>query len=225
MHARAQSRTAQFLAFIPALHASTLVAAAATLYVSPTGSNTPPYTNWATAARAIQTGVNAAANGDTVRVAPATYSLTAPVIVDRGVTLVGDTGAASTILHGSGTTNCIRMAHTGAVLRGFTVRNGRAYDGGGVYLAKYGVVEECTLSNNVASHYGGGICADYIDTLEDCLMAGNWTAGNGGGACIYQTPMWNLTVVDNEAEQSCGGIYRTPSGTGGFYRLEVRRAN
>ena len=344
MHARAQSPTARFLAFIPALHAFTLVAAAATLYVSPTGSNTPPYTNWATAARAIQTAVNAATSGDTVRVGPATYTLTVPVNVDRGITLVGDLGAASTILHGSGTTNCIRMAHTGAVLRGFTVRNGRAYDGGGVYLAKYGVVEECTLSNNVASHYGGGlylatnalvrnctissnfsdncgggiyfyaggriedtsvlrnyvdgyggglyfeghtpgdgaigirllvagnvadweyggglcsydyaetviedstfltnrsvaygggmylsyggavrrckllgnradydgggIYADYIDTLEDCLIADNWTAGDGGGACIYQTPMWNLTVVGNEAEQSCGGIYTTPS--------------
>ena len=339
-----EGHAARLARLVLTLQISTVAAGAATLYVSPTGSNTPPYTNWTTAARAIQTAINAATNGDTVRVGPATYTLAAAVNISRGVSLVGDQGAVSTILHGPGTTNCVRMTHTGAVLRGFTVRNGRARNGGGIYLGAYGVVEECTVSNNVAGdyggglylatnalvrnctissnfadwcgggiyfyaggriedtavlrnfvdgyggglyfegnnrgkgavatrlmvagnvadwEYGGGVCgwdysdaviedstfvtnrsvalgggiylcgggavrrcklfgnraddygggiyADYIAAVESCLIAGNWAGSYGGGVYIYQTPMWNLTIVGNQSDQYAGGIYTTPS--------------
>src|ERR1051325_7275123 len=46
---------------------------AATRYVSPTGGQTAPYTNWTTAARVIQDAVDASANGDQIMVTNGTY--------------------------------------------------------------------------------------------------------------------------------------------------------
>lgn len=183
-------------------------AGAATLYVSPTGSNTAPYTNWATAARAIQTAINAATHGDTVRVGASTYTLTAAVVMDRGVTLVGDLGASSTIVHGSGTTNCIRMLHTGAVVRGFTVRNGRARNGGGIYMGTYGVVEECTLSNNYATYYGGGIYVATNGLVRNCNISSNASDSCGGGIFFRAGGrIEDSTLLRNYVDGYGGGLY------------------
>jgi hypothetical protein len=46
---------------------------ATVLYVSPSGSGTPPYNSWATAATTIQDAVDASTNNDTVLVAAGTY--------------------------------------------------------------------------------------------------------------------------------------------------------
>ena len=47
---------------------------AETRYVSPSGSGTPPYTNWATAAKTIQIAVDFAGAGDLILVGDGIYN-------------------------------------------------------------------------------------------------------------------------------------------------------
>ena len=60
-------------------------AQAATRYVSPSGSHTPPFTNWPTAATDIQSAIDVAVDGDTVLVTNGTYD-TGGVVVHGAMT-------------------------------------------------------------------------------------------------------------------------------------------
>ena len=129
------------LALLPLL----LVAAtalAAVRYVDVNSTNaTPPYTNWATAAKTIQQAVDAAAPGDEIVVTNGTYatggravygSMTNRVAVDKPLTLRSVNGPEFTVIQGHqvpGTTNgdgairCVYLAN-GATLIGFTLTTG-----------------------------------------------------------------------------------------------------
>jgi hypothetical protein len=63
-------------------------ASADTHYVSPFGSDTPPYDSWATAADSIQKGINAASYGDTVMVGAGTYR-EYDIVMTSGISLIG----------------------------------------------------------------------------------------------------------------------------------------
>ncbi|MBK6914728.1 MAG: hypothetical protein IPH11_14160 [Ignavibacteriales bacterium] len=56
-------------------------------YVSPTGSSTPPYTTWETAADSIMECINISTFGDTVYVANGTYK--EQVVMIPGLSLIG----------------------------------------------------------------------------------------------------------------------------------------
>src|SRR6266850_3806284 len=110
---------------------------AATLYVSPTGSQVAPYANWSSAARVIQDAVDAAANGDEVVVTDGTY-LTGGrtvvvvdtnlfttnfffnrVVVDKQLTLRSVNGPTFTVIDGQKSGRCVSLASS-AMLSGFT---------------------------------------------------------------------------------------------------------
>ncbi len=71
-------------------------------YVSKTGSSTPPYTNWATAADSIQKCINICEDGDTIYVANGVYYES--LVVNKILTLIGSS-MDSTIVDGSNSTN------------------------------------------------------------------------------------------------------------------------
>lgn len=82
----------------------------------------------------IQQAINAAVNGDTVRVAPGTYAENID-FHGKAITVTSTAGAAQTIIDG-GQRGTVVTFHTaegpGSVLRGFTVRNGIASFGAGM---------------------------------------------------------------------------------------------
>ncbi len=96
-------------------------------------------------------------------------------------------------------------------LDGFTIRNGKADYGGGLYLtvsASYLLtVENCTIFGN-SSGYGGGVyCTSSSPTLTNCTITGN-RAGYGGGlygSSSSKPTLANCTVSLNSAA-SVGGI-------------------
>lgn len=124
----------------------TLAAFAATHYVDANSANpTPPYGDWATAARTIQDAVDLAASGDCLIVTNGVYGaggraasglLTNRVVLDKAVTVRSVNGPAWTFIQGfqvpdqiSQNTNgarSVRCAYVtnGAVLAGFTLTNG-----------------------------------------------------------------------------------------------------
>ena len=74
------------------------VTKAATWYVSPGGSGTGDGLSPGNATSTIQSAINAAAGGDTVDVAAGTYDLASPIVVNKELTLSGDTATPSNIV-------------------------------------------------------------------------------------------------------------------------------
>jgi hypothetical protein len=85
------------------------------------------------------------------------------------------------------------------VLAGFTLTNGSAGFGGGVYCeSANAVVTNCVLSGNSAWNEGGGA---YGGTLNNCTLTGN----SGGGA--YGGTLNNCALTGNSAWNEGGGAY------------------
>ncbi len=85
-------------------------------YASPSGSDTPPYTSWSTAATVIQDAVDAAESGDTVMVGAGTYSQEVQVH-NKDIDLIGS-GIGETVI----TDYSLQINNvTGGKLEGFTV--------------------------------------------------------------------------------------------------------
>jgi hypothetical protein len=212
-------------------------ALAAVRYVDAnSASPTPPYTNWATAARVIQDAVDAAASGDEIVVTNGLYAtggravgtnlLVNRVAVDKPLTLRSVNGPQFTIIQGyqvPGTTNgdgairCVYLAD-GASLSGFTLTNGatRAGDfgrdqsegcGGGVWCSSTNAtVTNCVITRNSAV-FGGGALGG---TLGHCTLTGNSATGWGGGAgSAYGQPcvLRNCSLTHNSAAAYGGGSW------------------
>lgn len=168
---------------------------AANLYVDASGSATPPYDNWSSAAHTIGTALGAASAGDTVWVADGVYSevgggagnWTNGVIVPPGVTLASANGPAAATLHGANVRRCVYLAGSNTVLSGFTLTGGVATN------------EDAYLEG------GGAYCADYA-TITNCLITSN-RAYRGGGVYVSAGYLDNCHVIDNEALEGGGGIY------------------
>src|SRR5437879_893764 len=150
-------------------------------YVDSNSANpSSPYTNWATAAAAIQDAVDAASSGDEIMVTNGIYvtggravygTMTNRVAVDKPVTLRSVNGPQFTVIQGfqvPGTANgdsairCLYLTN-GVSVFGFTLTNGAThavndYDpytetsGGGVWCEATNtvVVSNCVLSGNSA---------------------------------------------------------------------------
>lgn len=172
----------------------------------------------------IQAGIDAAAEGDTVLVAPGTYTGEDNRKLDFGGidrVLVSEQGAFVTVIDcelsgrgfwfGSGET-------AASVVDGFTVRNGRdlSHDpsGGGIYCFRSSpTLQNCMISDNSASSRGGGgvYCYSSSATLANCTISGNRGLGNdgsgGGIRCVNSAPtLSDCTISENSAGAHGGGI-------------------
>ena len=181
-------------------------------YVAADSANPlPPYTSWATAATNLQDAVDiASVAGSLVLVGNGTYAtggravyatMTNRVAVTKPLTLWSVNGPGLTVIDGTGSVRCVYLAN-GASLSGFTLTNGLADNGGGVWCqSATAVVSNCTLTGNRAP-YGGGA---YGGTLNNCTLTGNDTDGIGGGA--YGGTLNNCTLTGNSAWESGGGAF------------------
>jgi PKD repeat protein len=188
------------LVAIGLLLASTGPAFSAVHYVDLKSSNpTPPYTNWATAATIIQDAVDAASAGDQILVTNGLYTtgghLDGRVVVTKPVAVTSINGPQVTVVNGRA------WLTNGAVLAGFTVTNGVAWDGGGVFCkGNSALVSNCVISGNAALDSGGGA---FGGTLINCTIAGNSATNSGGG--VEACWLTNCTLIANSAVSDAGG--------------------
>jgi hypothetical protein len=197
--------------------AATSSALATVRYVNVNNANpAPPYTNWATAATNIQDAVDAAGAGDEIVVTNGTYAsgsradpysyYDTRVVVDKPLVLSSVNGPDVTVIDGggSGTVRCLYLTND-AVLVGFTLTNGAAYLGGGVYCeSTNAVLTNCVLTGNWTRKDGWGGGA-YGGTLNNCMLTGNSASDEGGGA--YGGTLNNCTLTGNSASDDGGGAY------------------
>jgi len=143
----------------------------------------------------IQSGIDAAEEGDTVLVQPGLYEENVS-FAGRNIILASlflTTGEYSyinsTVLDGRAAGSVVRLLNgetNATVVSGFTIRNGRANYGAGIYL-------------NGAS-----------PTLDHLIIAGNHAVRDGGGVyCTHSaTPIFNhLTMTADSADRGNGGLH------------------
>lgn len=142
---------------------------------------TPPYDTWETAAQDIRTAVNYAVVNSiaNVLVTNGTYDVTASNLVNGAVYVQSVEGAEQTIVQRtSGTFNIFMITHSGAVVDGFTIRNGVTT---GVSLTA-GTLRNCIVTNNTARNRGG-VDASGPVWVQDCVIEGN-SGGVGGSGTV-----------------------------------------
>ncbi len=168
-----------------------------------------------TAFATIQYGIDNCADGDTVMVADGLYAGIGNVALDFGgkaITVVSENGAGTTIIDCASSAQGVYF-HSGeeadSILDGFTIVNGQAYYGGGIYCQSSApTIRNCILSDCTAT-YGGGFCARQSGTVQliDSSLVNN-SAIHGGGVYLNTTTtaLTNCVVADNTASSSGGGL-------------------
>lgn len=171
-----------------------------------------PYTNWPTAAATIQAAVDAASENDTVRVDDGTYDarkIVTPgslsfnrVVITKDLTVLSENGPGATVIEGAGPMGpaAVRGIYMSAgTFSGFTVTNGFAEHGGGIFCPDaVPVVTNCTVSGNAATSIGGGMRGG---TASDCTFSGN-SAKEGAGLIFG---MANTCIFSNNTATDYGG--------------------
>ncbi len=164
----------------------------------------------------IQAGIDAAAAGDIVLVAPGIYyelvTITDPVV------LMSEQGPDVTIIDGQLLATVINCTIVdGFQVEGFTIRNGATFGAGaGIRCdGSGGLIVHCRVSFNFSwSHAGGagiGISTSAV-TILDCDVTHNSAGGHGAGIKIESgsnVVVRNCSIESNETQSYSdgGGIY------------------
>jgi len=177
----------------------------------------------------IQAGLDAASTGDTVRVAPGTYSGAGNRALDFGgtrLTLWAPAGAESTIIDCGLAARAFNF-HSGedttAVVRGFTVTRGTATQGGGLYCAGASpLVWDCWFVSNSATSGAGAFCASSSAKFRACVFREN-SATYGSGITILSSTaaLRNCTFCKNGGAAAQGTIYCVGSPAPSIYRCVI----
>jgi hypothetical protein len=218
--------------------------AAATLYVdddcscpTPTGTSACPYCH-------IQNAINAAVAGDTVVVRPGTYveniDFLGKAITVTSTDPLDPSVVASTVIDGGCAGSVVTFATSelpGSTIQGFTITNGCAMTGGGIYCyassptiannvivansAEYGngggiacafasaaILVNNQISGNIADLGAGVYCGSYAwPAIEGCLIADNAALFGGGVYCHMASPEITHSTISGNTAQYGAGIY------------------
>ena len=149
---------------------------------------------------ALQEALVEAQDGETITVAPGTYGAI-DVKGKRLKIVASDLNPANTVIDALGQGRAVTLTG-GAEIIGFTIQNGIANKGAGVYQ---GTVRRCIIQKNTLTYngFGAGVCEVFA---ESCLIVDNGSENvvrsNGGGAST--SDLLNCTVVRNIADKGAG---------------------
>lgn len=191
-------------------------ASATTWYVNGvTGSDSNNCMSSTTACKTIGHANSLAASGDTIVVAPATY--TESLGIGKDLTILGS-GATTTIIDGGGVATVVGISSFSAhvTLTDMTIRNGAApkyVAGGGVENLGVLTLTRCIVSGNTAFQGGGLYNNGGTLTINYSTISGNALKGTcnfcfiGGGGIYNQGVLTvnNSTISDNNPYTKGGG--------------------
>jgi predicted outer membrane repeat protein len=161
----------------------------------------------------IQSAINAAANGDTVLVAPGPY-VERVDMKGKSITLKSTAGRTQTFIQpgaaAGGVISCVTGESAGCIIEGFTISGA---NGPGVAVTSASpVFRLCAINQNYnSSANGGGVAftgTSGSPRFEDCEFTGNWAVGREGGAMALAATSGTVTCVrcSFSANQSTGSF-------------------
>ncbi len=160
----------------------------------------------------IQAGIDAAADGDTVRVAAGTYAGPGNRDIDfRGKAIVVQGAGSSSTAVDAGGAGRVFIFHSGetaaSVLEDFTICGGFQVDGGGGILcenASSPTIRDCLLEQNRSNFRGGAACCsdDSSPLFLRCAIRNNF-GSNGGG--VYGPAVLQSCAIEGNATDDMGG--------------------
>ncbi len=169
---------------------------------------------------AIQEGIEAASDGETVLVFDGTYTGDGNRDLDFGgrlITLRSENGPDRCVIdcEASGRAFHFHTSETPeSLLDGFTLTNGDAVRGGGIWCIYFSdpTIANCVIAGNNA-WYGGGICCQSASpAFVNCAIVGNTAAGTSwpfgaGGYCEQSNVTFtNCRIMGNTTENDGGGL-------------------
>ncbi len=190
-----------------------------TWYVSNSGSNTTGDGSQSNPFSTIQYGIDVSSYGDTILVEQGTYVENIN-FNGKNITVIGE-DKETTIIDGNQTGSVVTFEggeDSTSVLRGFTITNGLASEGGGIYcLGSSPTIYDLIVSYNTALEYGGGIHfygsslnnpSIYNSQITDNNSNGEWWSDGGGIYCLdVSVSIFNTEIINNYATDKGGGIY------------------
>jgi hypothetical protein len=194
----------------------------ATINVAATGSDTIGDGSAGNPFATIQKGIDTASAGDIVLVAEGTYAENVD-FKGKNVSLLGsDQGdgavIAATVIDGGQNGPCITLGHgeRAVLVSGFTITNGKADQGGGVYCKdSSAMIANCVITGNAATlggwYQGGGgiLCNGYASVrVTSCTITNNTAFMGAGVYCSYGAhgTVTGCDIHDNTAQSGGGGI-------------------
>jgi len=202
-----------------------VVGEAPKIYVSTTGSDTTGDGSESNPFRTVQKGIDTAPYASIVVVKSGTYTGDGNRDIsfnEKSIIVRSENGPQTCIIDCNGTADEPHRAFyfnydqsRYAVLDGFTIANGYADRGGGIYCTYYSnpSIINCTISNNVAEEGAGIYCLESSPTITNCTIIGN-AADSGGGICLFGSDpiISNCTLSGNSVRYRGGGICSLDSG-------------
>jgi len=168
----------------------------------------------------IQTAIDASTDEDTVLVYAGTYTENINfngknIVVGSLFLTTQDTSyISSTIIDGNQSGSVVLFGNgvdATAELSAFTIRNGSADLGGGIYcFSASPKLNNLIISGNVGNN-GGGLTINYSSNprIVDITITGNTATNNGGGLFVVgnsNPSLENVFITGNTATNSGGGI-------------------
>ena len=173
----------------------------------------------------IQSAIDAAEDYDMVLVSDGVYTGYGNRDLDykgKAIIVSSENGAENCIIDCNGTEEepnrgfyFHNQENEDSILDGFTITNGWAMPGGGIFCdGSSPTIRNCVIKNGW-SHSGGGVyCYGGSPIISNCIISGNRAGedgrGRGGGiGCDYRSSarIVNCVVTGNVAGDTGGGIY------------------
>jgi hypothetical protein len=164
----------------------------------------------------IQAAIDDANDGDIIEVQPGRYieniNFLGKNIILRSTEPTNPDIVANTIIDGSTGGSVVTFSgreSPACMLSGFTITNGYAGRGGGVFCDNKSnpTLVNCVISGNTSYGGGGGIeCEQSSPTFIDCTISGNTAYGGGGLFCRWgNVELTNCTFTNNSTFFDEGG--------------------
>ena len=188
--------------------------AVTTFYVDRSVATSGDGKSWAAAFKKVQEGVDAASDGDTVIVAQGTYvesvRFKGKNVVLRSTDPLDPSVVAQTIIDGKKIWPVIvfdGIESERCALSGFTIRNGVAGYGGGIFGTRH---NRATIQNNVitgnSALWGAGVLS-CDGLISNNIIKGNSAGQYGGGLAYCNGIIENNTISNNSAQEGGGLAY------------------
>ncbi len=182
-----------------------------------------------TAKKTIQAGIDSAQDGNTVVVTEGIYfeniNFNGKNIILCSMDPSDPSCVANTVIDGNRAGSVVTFDGTEnetCLLTGFTIRNGKANCGGGIYGWKSPNYTHATIRNNAISvnsaDYGGGVCGCAGEVRENVISANSAAQGGGLYAC-------DGLIADNVVSENYGGDGGGLSSCSGVVRANTITAN